>query len=213
MLLVRNDQVALPVIGAATQSNQIVYLSVGGFKTALKSMWATLVAPKKALRGNLGRQNRRTAGYVKPFYTAVPESAMFKMVLLAKEADLSQAATWRSLDGWDGVCFLIALDPEGVQYDRYDYRERSALQQKHIPALQTKLVGVLDQYHPFPVQPGWSAYLWDEATRAYPRLITEIRSYGECVAAYQVNLESDDWLEFIQQGLKYGDIAIHPQGG
>lgn len=212
MQLVRNDQVTLPVIGAATQTNQVVYLSVGGFKTALKSVWATLVAPKKALRGNLGRQNRRKAGYAKPFYAAVPESAMFKMALLGKEADLSQAGTWRSLDGWDGVCFLIALDSEGIQYDRYDYQERAALEQRHLPDLQSKLVGVLDAYHPFPVQPSWGTYLWDEATCTYPRLITEIRSYGECVAAYQVNLESEEWLEFIQQGLRCADIAIHPQG-
>lgn len=210
MLYVRNSQVAHPVVGAATDKNRVVYLSLGGFKTSLRSLWATLVAPKKALQGSLGRLNRRDAGYVKPLYSPVPESAMTRMTLLAKEADLSQAATWRSLSGWDGVCFLVAMDPRAVKLKRYDYDERAALHHAHVPELQARLARVLDAYHPFPVQPAWGAYLWDEATRTWPRLLDDTKTYGECICGYQVRLESDNWLEFIQEGLQRGTIAIQP---
>ena len=192
---VYNDQAEAILLGVAVgERNKVFYLSVVGPRSAVKSLWATLVARKK--KDILFRytywvdpwlQYRGLPSGYHQFWTPLPMTNQVHAVFVARRPDL----------------FLVTA-PEGAGNGDSYIRDRQL--REHSTESYRRFARFLDQHLDIPVLSEWGEYL---AREGYRRgLLKSLEAGGDCLSANLISNDWAKWQEAIIQALRYGYLTV-----
>jgi hypothetical protein len=196
LLRIGNDQVATECAGFALDGDTVVLLDLVGYKTALKSLWASTVggtrksffvygAEAGTLRVRGGDPSTTT---YRAFWQPLPEQNAHNLVIC--HAQLIAPATHTS-----GMSALVTPQPFYVIDDGHPQRP-----------VATRFLALLNEALDLPLLPAWAEWLWQSGLD--DRLISAIGAGGDLSSAWRVETTSDAWAGLVQGGLVNGELTL-----
>ena len=202
-----NKNVTVPLSGMASDGNELLYAGMVGHKTALKSVWSTLVAARKSKkwldlkRGWRWKASVRGSG--ETYHRLWKEMEMVAAYHLTIRDDRTVAVSAYQ------PFYALLFDPQAaIAGDEAEPYNRDEARLRAMPAIEFLVMAKLAAALKEPVQLSWADYLWEKATstRSGGGLV-HITTYGDCLTGVRVN-PLFDWARLIANGIKNGEIAI-----
>lgn len=196
LLRVGNDHVAAECAGLALDGDTVVLMDLVGYKTALKSLWASAVggtrkaffvfgAEAGTLRVRGGDPSTTT---YRTFWQPLPEQNAHNLVLC--HAQLIAPASHTS-----GMSDTVTSQPFYVIDDGNPQRPVAA-----------RFLALLNEALDLPLLPAWADWLWQAGLE--DQLINAIRAGGDVNGAWRVETTSDAWAGLVQGGLVQGALTL-----
>jgi hypothetical protein len=193
LLRVTNDQVAVECAGFALDGDMIVLLDLVGYKTALKSIWATVVGgTRKAffvygdeagtLRVHGGDPSTTT---YRAFWQPLLEQNAHNLVIC--HAQMIASATPASV--------TESTQPFYVIDDGHPQRPVAA-----------RFLTLLNEALDLPLLPAWADWLWQAGLN--DGLVGALRVGGDVTGAWRVETTSEAWAGLVQAGVVSRSLAL-----
>jgi hypothetical protein len=193
LLRASNDQVAVECAGFALDGDMIVLLDLVGYKTALKSMWATVVGGTRkpfslygetvgTLRVHGGDPS--TATY-RAFWQPLHEQNAHNLVIA--HAQMIASATPTSA--------TVSVQPFYVLDDGHPQRPVAA-----------RFLTLLNEALDLPLLSTWADWLWQAGIDG--NLVSALHIGGDVIGAWRVETGGDAWVGLVQGGLVKGALTL-----
>lgn len=195
LLRVGNDQAIAECAGFALDGDMMVLLDLVGYKTALKSLWASAVGhPRKAFfvygadAGTLHvRGGDPSSAAYRAFWQPLPEQSVHNLVVCHAQLIVPAAPSSTSS--------TVSPQPFYIIDDGHAQRPVA-------PRFLTLLNEALD----LPLLPAWADWLWQAGGN--DKLVSAIRTGGDVIGAWRVETTSDAWAGLVQNGLVSGALTL-----
>jgi hypothetical protein len=193
LLRAGNDQVAVECAAFALDGDAVVLLDLVGYKTALKSMWATVVGGTRkpfSLYGEEAGTLRVRGGdpstiTYRAFWQPLPEQNAHNLVICHTQMIASATPTSAT----------ELMQPFYVIDDGHPEHPVAA-----------RFLTLLNEALDLPLLPAWATWLWQAGLDEH--LISPLQSGGDVIAAWRVETTSDAWAGLVQGGLVKSAITL-----
>jgi hypothetical protein len=178
---IANKEVAVPLVGYATDEGELVYVHMAGPRAAVRSVWATMCKN--------GREKRLLLSTRADQYTVY--------------ATHNYASFSSPLSNGDMRLILIdrrAIEEVPTASAAYFVTNASSREEGF-----KQFAGRLNNVLPVPVLPDWGEWLYLKAARV---LVNNLVVGGDVTGACRINPDPERWIALIRSGIQSGELSV-----
>lgn len=189
-----NMQVITQALGLAVdiETNDLLYASMAGPSTAVKSTWATICSKNSTLSCQQWHdEEMRGANPIKQVSVSLPNSHFKHVIAINHRPEL-----------------LLVADPRAARY--YDCLDvdhelkRTTLLQEQMASIYAAFANYINLYTEVPILTEWAEPMWRRVTGEG---IRSLQAYGDCLGAWLVEADFD-WTYLVQELLYTEAISL-----